>query len=74
MPLPQFTNIKQSNTWEPKFLPDMVVSFGGILENNRGKYDSDSIKLSEGFLSPYPIYIKSQSENYLDSYKTIKGI
>lgn len=71
MPLQYFTTPYKECNWEPKFLPDIVVSFGGILENNRGKYDSDYIKLSEGFLSAYPVYIKGQTENYLKSYKTI---
>lgn len=41
MPLQYFTTPYKECNWEPKFLPDIVVSFGGILENNRGKYDSE---------------------------------
>ena len=74
MPYQYFTTPYKESNWNPKLLPDIVVSFGGIpenTENTRGKYDSDYIKLSDGFFSVYLIEQQYKTENYLNSYKTI---
>ena len=53
MPYQYFTTPYKEFNWNPKHLPDIVVSFGEIPEKTRGKYDSDYIKLSDGFFSVY---------------------
>lgn len=63
MPLVHFPG-NSCNYDAPLHLPLIVISYS--------TYESKSIKLSDNFLSCYPIYTNKRiTEDYLDLYKTI---
>jgi len=70
MPYQYFTTPYKKENWEPKFLLDTTVSFG-----NKGKYESDGIKVGENFFNIYPDlkddFTSKMRLKYLSTYKTI---